>query len=807
MNTHDETAEGSVTTSVSGFEELVLAEGESAVKVTIGSSDRWDRSHLRRLRQSADLPGLVPVIDSDFASDGKAFAVTPVINEPTLASLIPPIGPAWQDCAAITEAAARATHEAHLRGLFHGALSPDQIYVVGDDVAVGGIGLGLGGTPDADYHHWVAPEVLDGMDATERSDVYSLGKVLEASLGDSLEDVPRSVRRLIMWSGSDTPEARPPSALEFASILAEALGDDRKTYSPAFIPTAEANSLASTASSIVAAHTAGETDSGLGLGTAAAVGLGAAGAAAVASQLDDVVEADVDLDAVAETAVDDADLDIVDDVVDSGIDVVDNDVDVDVDEATSFEVVTDEYEGIPEDAIVTGEVDVDDDVDVDVAADAAATTVFESDELDVEPVSATAPFDSREYSEGISEAAAETSDEFEVPAAQTIELDRNYDDDDRGNRAGILVGAILALGLALIAFQLLRSGDTADDEVAETDESSESASPVTEPEPEDNGTADANDTDDEDPAAEEDAVVEETSEEDTETAAEEDDPVTTTTQPPSTTTTEPPVEVPEAVAQVPLSEGPVSANSAGLQIVHGIPGTNVDIYVDGEAILPAFSAGKIAGPIDLPTGSHVIDVYSAIEGAPAQASDRTDSPVTSKTVTTGSEAASLFAHLDADGVATLSSFADNLTATEPASGRLVVRHLAQAPGVTITVDGEAVANGSIENGELTSVALSAGEHMIAAVAADGSTITEAPVSIGDGEMASITLFGAAANNTLDAIVQRFTGLATAPASVPTGNSNLLGMEEDMTSLYIVGVTTLVMALAGGVVMTRRRRLL
>ncbi|MGB5759206.1 MAG: hypothetical protein WBM50_20000, partial [Acidimicrobiales bacterium] len=254
VNTQDEMAGNSVAGSNwCGFDQLRLSDGPNAVYVTIGSPEKWDKAHLRRLRQSADLPGLVPVIDSDFASNGKPFAVTPVVDAPTLADRIPPSGSEWEDCAAITEAAARATHEAHLRGLFHGSLSPDQIHVIDNDVAVNGIGLGLGGTPSADYAHWVAPEVLDGGEATERSDVYSLGRILDASLGGSLEEVPRSVRRLIMWSSSDTPEARPPSALEFASILAEALGEDRKTYSPAFIPTAETTDLASTASESVAA--------------------------------------------------------------------------------------------------------------------------------------------------------------------------------------------------------------------------------------------------------------------------------------------------------------------------------------------------------------------------------------------------------------------------------------------------------------------------------------------------------------------------------------------------------------------------
>jgi hypothetical protein len=77
----------------------------------------------------------------------------------------------------------------------------------------------------------------------------------------------------------------------------------------------------------------------------------------------------------------------------------------------------------------------------------------------------------------------------------------------------------------------------------------------------------------------------------------------------------------------------------------------------------------------------------------------------------------------------------------------------------------------------------------------------------DGELASITVFGSAEAGTLDAVVQSFSGLSSAPTEVPTGNSNLLGMDEDMTNLYLVGLTTLIMVIAGGAVMAYRRRIL
>ncbi len=789
MNSQDEMAGNSVSgLNWCGFDELRLTEGAHSVVVTIGSQDKWDKAHLRRLRQSADLPGLVPVIDSDFASDGKPFAVTPAVDSPTLAGRIPPTGSEWEDCAAITEAAARATHEAHLRGLFHGSLSPDLIYVIDNDVAVNGIGLGLGGTPSAEYAHWVAPEVLDGSDATERSDVYSLGKILEASLGSSLENVPRSVRRLIMWSSSDTPEARPPSALEFASILAEALGEDRTTYSPAFIPTSDTNDLASTASGEVASYVPSETSSSSSsAGTAAAVGAagaGIAGAAVAGSVLGNDDQDDLDAD---------------DEIVEDAIEIVDNDQDLDdrdVTDTADIDVETltvDEVDGIKTDDISIDDLPADDDdsgvlsdavttgeLSAETAAMAASTAEISDEEIAAAESAADEPvFDSREYSESLRE--TDTDADYEVPAAaQTIDLDERFEPERKGNKAGILIGAVLALALGVIAYNLLNSSD--EDEVAsETPAITEDAE------------ADAEAAS---PSISEDEAVEE---EVTTTVTTE---VTTTTEAP-TTTTEAAPEVEEA-APAATVDGPITKDSAGVQVLHGIPGAEVDVYVDGAALAPGFTLGTIAGPADLAPGSYEVDIYAASDAAPADAANRTDDPLISETLSVGDDPTTVVAHLDGEGNPVISAFTEDFGDLAPATGRVELRHLAAAPGVSATIDGEALP-GLLEPGKTATIELAAGEHTIETATADGTPVTSATITLADGELASISVIGVAADDTVDVAVQRFTGLASAPAAVPTGDSNLLGADQDPTVIYILASMTSLMALAGGAIMVRRSR--
>src|SRR4051812_9925379 len=57
-----------------------------------------------------------------------------------------------------------------------------------------------------------------------------------------------------------------------------------------------------------------------------------------------------------------------------------------------------------------------------------------------------------------------------------------------------------------------------------------------------------------------------------------------------------------------------AANTAGtaqVSVVHGIPDTPVNVFVDGKSALPNFKPGAVAGPLSLPSGSHTVTVFAA----------------------------------------------------------------------------------------------------------------------------------------------------------------------------------------------------
>ena len=128
-----------------------------------------------------------------------------------------------------------------------------------------------------------------------------------------------------------------------------------------------------------------------------------------------------------------------------------------------------------------------------------------------------------------------------------------------------------------------------------------------------------------------------------------------------------------------LVSGPVQAASAPAEVtvVHGIPNTPVDVYVDGKLTLPDFTFGKVAGPLALPAGTYAIAIRP--QGAAASSA-----PILSQSVSVSAgEDASIVANLTASGSPTLSVFADPTTAVPMGDARVIVRHLAEAPGVDV----------------------------------------------------------------------------------------------------------------------------
>jgi len=128
-----------------------------------------------------------------------------------------------------------------------------------------------------------------------------------------------------------------------------------------------------------------------------------------------------------------------------------------------------------------------------------------------------------------------------------------------------------------------------------------------------------------------------------------------------------------------VAAAPASATTgnAEVSVVHGIPNTPVDVYVDGKRVLHDFKFGSVAGPLSLHPGKYSVAIR------PDNASSKSK-PILSATVKLWSgENATLTANLTATGSPALNAFVNPTSAVPAGKARVIVRHVAEAPGVDV----------------------------------------------------------------------------------------------------------------------------
>ncbi len=235
-----------------------------------------------------------------------------------------------------------------------------------------------------------------------------------------------------------------------------------------------------------------------------------------------------------------------------------------------------------------------------------------------------------------------------------------------------------------------------------------------------------------------------------------------------------------------------SAADAGMvYIIHGIPDTPVDVYVDGAKALDDFQPGTVKGPLSLPAGSHKVAITAA---------DATDAsnPVLSgdATITAGSNV-SLIAHLSASGAPTLTALVDDVSMIPAGQARVVVRHLAAAPAVDVRAGGKVVLAG-VTNPRQGALIVPAGTISADVTLAGTDTVAIGPadLSLTAGTATFVHAIGKADGGKLSLVVFTISDLGGMPGGVPAGT----GPKDSSLPLALVLALLLggtVLALSGG----------
>ncbi|WP_433717500.1 DUF4397 domain-containing protein [Actinoplanes sp. CA-051413] len=213
-----------------------------------------------------------------------------------------------------------------------------------------------------------------------------------------------------------------------------------------------------------------------------------------------------------------------------------------------------------------------------------------------------------------------------------------------------------------------------------------------------------------------------------------------------------------------LTATPAFAATSQVSVVHGIPGQNVDVYVNGKKTLPDFAPGKVAGPLSLEEGSYDIALTKPGDDISKALLKVDDAEIP------GGANISLVAHLSEDGEPALTPFANDVKKVAAGQARIIVRHTAAAPAVDVRAGGKPVFE-DLTNPKEAKADLPAGSVEADVVLAGTDTVAIGPADLNlkEGTATIVYAVGSAEDKTLDLVTQTITGLHSAPGGVPSGS--------------------------------------
>ncbi|WP_448626044.1 DUF4397 domain-containing protein [Geodermatophilus sp. URMC 64] len=238
----------------------------------------------------------------------------------------------------------------------------------------------------------------------------------------------------------------------------------------------------------------------------------------------------------------------------------------------------------------------------------------------------------------------------------------------------------------------------------------------------------------------------------------------------------------------------LAADTATVSILHAVPNTPVDVYANGQELIPDFQPGTLTDPLELPAGSYDVAVYPAgSEPATTEPAIKADDV----TVPAGANA-TVVAHLDEGGAPVLTPFVNDTSPVPAGQARVVVRHTAAAPAVDVRAGGTPVIQG-LANPDERSLTVPAGSVSADVTLAGTETVAIGPADLDLAEGATTIVYAWGSQDAgFQLAVQTLTGMSSAPSGMPAGSG---GLVDDDLPLPLAGVA--LTGLAAAVLAGRR----
>jgi hypothetical protein len=255
------------------------------------------------------------------------------------------------------------------------------------------------------------------------------------------------------------------------------------------------------------------------------------------------------------------------------------------------------------------------------------------------------------------------------------------------------------------------------------------------------------------------------------------------------------------LALVPAAAASAQSSDGTVTVIHGIPDLDVDVWANGDPLLPGFTFGTVTDALTLPATDYDLEIYAA--GTDPEGND----PALAATVTLPAGAnVSIIAHLDADAAPTLTVFVNDVSEIAAGEGRVTVRHTAAAPTVDILAN-DAVLFAGVSNPNEGVIDVPADTYNVKVVAAGGApadAVFETDLGVPEGTNVIVYAVGDLSVPNFTVAAQTIAGLQAAPTGVPTGTD---GVAVDGIPTWLIAAMALGLAsvASGRVLATRRNR--
>lgn len=259
------------------------------------------------------------------------------------------------------------------------------------------------------------------------------------------------------------------------------------------------------------------------------------------------------------------------------------------------------------------------------------------------------------------------------------------------------------------------------------------------------------------------------------------------------------VSVPIALAIAGTAQADSAEENAVVSVLHGVPDLTVDVFANGEELIPDFEPGTLTDPLTLPAGTYDIEIFpdgEGPDGEPAIEAAGVEVPAGAN--------ATIVAHLTEDGDPTASVFVNDVSGIEAGQARATVRHVAAAPAVDVRVDGTPTFEDLTNPNEATAD-VDAGTVSADVVLAGTEDVVLGPadLDLAEGTSTIVYAWGSAEDDTLDLAVQTIDGVGGPPDGVPGGEAGLLDSGSSGAAGWALAIAGLAAAAAVAIGLRRR----